>query len=366
MANQTLLVNTSELLVNQPTKITLKASAASQAELAIYTNTRTDGIYAYIPIAWAPYVELTRMTNVFLHCAFLFPFSAGIIFAALSLPSLPPASLLLKYLGYAYLATVGMGLAGHAIDDWSDYDLDAKVPRCANRPIPRGAISPRAGFIFAVTTNILYIAVMHALFGTEALPYTIAKSILMWVYPLSKRFTYYPQFILGITFSVPIPLIASALGVDPLREYIAALTTGIPLAPAAVGRFNAMAAVFAAFTLWTVIFDTAYGILDVKDDIKAGIYSTAVRFKECMMEFLYTLAVAHVALLVTVGRSLGCGAVYFAGCAITAGHLAYLLSGLDVKQPKSIAKFFFSVMFYVGGEMVFSMLGELVYRKFVA
>lgn len=367
MATETIIATTTNVLVDKPARITLKASsAATQAEGAFYTQTRTDGIYAYIPTCSAPYVELTRMTNIFLHCAFLFPFSVGILFAALSSSTPLPTTLLFRYLGYAYLATVSMGLAGHAIDDWCDYDLDLKVERCRNRPIPRGAISPRAGFIFAVTTNLAYIAVMIALFGREGLPYTLFNTVLAWVYPLSKRVTYYPQFILGVTFSVPIPLIASALGVDPIREYLSALRTGATLSSVTLAQCHALAAIFAAFTVWTVVFDTAYGILDVKEDIKAGIKSTAVRFKDCMMEFLGTLMVLHVALLVSFGISCGCGAIYFGMCAVIAGHLAYLLSGFDPKSPKSIARFFFSAMFYVGGEMVISILAEVIRRGIAA
>ena len=113
------------------------------------------------------------------------------------------------------LGTVLMRSAGCCVNDVADRDFDRHVKRTAQRPVTRGAISPKealtlgavlafAAFLLVLTTNALTVVLSFA-----ALAITLA-------YPYAKRFVSMPQAVLGVAFSFGIPMaFAAAAGAVP-------------------------------------------------------------------------------------------------------------------------------------------------------
>ena len=134
-----------------------------------------------------------------------------------------------------------------------------------------------------------------------------------------------------------------ALGVDPLTS----------------STFHSTVCLFAANILWTVIYDTIYAHQDVKDDVKAGAMSMAVRFKDSTKTLTSILAVAMVLLLLTTGALTDMSLVYFViTCGGTAISLAAMIGLVDLESPDSCAWWFKWDFWFVGGSMVCGLLGE--------
>ena len=89
---------------------------------------------------------------------------------------------------------------------------------------------------------------------------------LAFTYPLMKRFTYWPQLFLGITFNYGLILgwtaVHGKLEIIPILFYIGAI-------------------------FWTLGYDTIYGYQDIKDDEIIGLKSTSIKFKGKAREFLF-------------------------------------------------------------------------------
>lgn len=162
----------------------------------------------------------------------------------------------------------------------------AQVGRCRQRPIAQGAVSTTARHTFAfVQTDILVL--LFCQLPPECAPLAGLIGALYMYYPLCKRFTHYPQLILGVPLALSILVSCYALHVDPLGETHRAVVTGC---------------LCAAEILWTMIYDTIYAHQEINDDIKAGVRSMAVRFRDTTKMMCSILAVFQVALLVGAGK----------------------------------------------------------------
>ncbi len=154
------------------------------------------------------------------------------------------------------LGTVVMRAAGCIINDYADRNLDPHVERTRHRPLASGALSVR-------TALVLFAVLILIAFGLIWLlnPLTRYLSIiavtLATLYPFSKRVTHFPQCVLGLAFSMGIPMAYAALtGTLPLQAWV----------------------LFLANFLWIVAYDTQYAMADRDDDRVIGIKSTAIAF----------------------------------------------------------------------------------------
>jgi protoheme IX farnesyltransferase len=124
--------------------------------------------------------------------------------AAMEIAGDPSIGLILATVVGGYLSAGGAG----AINHWYDRDLDAAMPRTANRPVPSGRVSPRAALTFGlalITVAIVWLTVVvnplsagFALAGF--LGYTLVYT--MWL----KRRTAQNVVIGGIAGAIP-PLV---------------------------------------------------------------------------------------------------------------------------------------------------------------
>ena len=157
------------------------------------------------------------------------------------------------------LFTIGAILmrgAGCVVNDLWDKDIDAKVERTKKRPIASGEISIIEAFT-GLTVILVFSCLILFLLPLKSFILAIFSLPLIVLYPLSKRFTKYPQFFLGLVFSWGVPLGWSATNTD-LNLQVVLLYLGT--------------------TAWVFAYDTIYSLQDVRDDIKIKINSTALTF----------------------------------------------------------------------------------------
>ncbi len=199
------------------------------------------------------------------------------------------------------LGTIVMRAAGCVINDYADRNLDAHVARTKNRPLACGVLTSRQAMV--LFTLLICVALVLVL---QLNPLTIALSIvaalLAILYPFTKRFTHLPQCILGLAFSMGIPMA------------YAALTNAI-----AVEAWILLAANF----LWIVAYDTQYAMVDRDDDLLIGIKSTAIlfgRFDNLAVGLLHT---ATISILAVVGWMHRLTWHFYLGLALAAGFVIY-------------------------------------------
>jgi 4-hydroxybenzoate polyprenyltransferase len=163
-----------------------------------------------------------------------------------------------------FLGSVLMRSAGCMVNDIVDRNYDKNVERTKNRPIASGEVSVKLGFVY-VTVLCLFALFVLLQFNNLTIILALASIPLAFSYPYMKRFTYWPQLFLGITFNYGLLLgwtsVQQSLGYVPIVFYIGAI-------------------------FWTLGYDTIYGYQDIKDDEIIGLKSTSIKFKNNPHKFL--------------------------------------------------------------------------------
>ena len=206
-----------------------------------------------------------------------------------------------------------MRAAGCAYNDLVDRDIDAKVERTRNRPIPAGQISPRQAMAFIAACSLISLVILIQL-GVLAIILGVASLALVAAYPFMKRITWWPQAWLGLTFNW-----GFLMGV--------ATTTGTVSLAAVV--------FYAGLVFWTIGYDTIYALQDIEDDAMIGVKSSARALGEHAVSgvsIFYGLAVVLTAL---AGHLQGLPPPFFAGIAFVFAHLFYQVMRL---KPEDTAR----------------------------
>jgi len=168
------------------------------------------------------------------------------------------------YLTLFFLGSVLMRSAGCIVNDILDRKFDKKVLRTKDRPIASGKISVTLGLTYAAILCLLAFLVLVN-FNNFTIIIALASMPLAFTYPLMKRYTYWPQLFLGVTFNYGLILgwtaINSSISLNPLIFYFGAI-------------------------FWTLGYDTIYGYQDIKDDEIIGLKSTSIKFKKNPYKFL--------------------------------------------------------------------------------
>ncbi len=209
-------------------------------------------------------------------------------------------------IGLTVLFTVGavvMRGAGCTVNDIIDRNIDAQVERTRGRPLPSGQIGVFGALIFLAILLLLGLGVLAQL-NWLTIDLGVASLVLVGVYPIMKRLTWWPQAFLGLTFNW-----------GAIMGWAAA--TGHVTWPAF--------ALYAAGFCWTLVYDTIYAHQDARDDAKAGVKSTARRFGRFSRLWLIGFAAAMSALLYLAGSLAGLGSAYRIMLIPVALHLAWLV-----------------------------------------
>ena len=226
-------------------------SSPSSTDPETYTPP-TSGLLSHFPSSLVPYAELIRLDKptgvlyLFTPCLW-----STLLAGTLSDPTASPSSVVTATALFATGALIMRG-AGCTINDLWDRRIDPQITRTRFRPLARGAITPISALCFTSVQLLAGLALLLQ-FPVEAVACGIPSLALVAVYPLMKRVTHYPQFVLGLAFSWGALLGFPALGLSLMDPTSAA-------APAA-------ACLYGSSIAWTVLYDTIYAHQDVKDDV---------------------------------------------------------------------------------------------------
>ncbi len=224
----------------------------------------------------------------------------------------------LRLLSLFAVGSVVMRAAGCVVNDIWDRDLDAKVRRTAGRPLASGALRTRQALVFLaclLTAGLLVLLQLNVLaqvMGASSL-------LLVALYPLAKRFTWWPQLVMGFTFGVGAPVGYAA----------------------ATGRIDAaLLAIYAAAIAWDLGFDTIYGFQDMEDDAVIGVKSTSRRFAHMPRRFVGTSYAAGVLALAGAGVVAGLHAWFWLALIPGAALLGLQVVRLNIADPRACLNLF--------------------------
>ena len=217
------------------------------------------------------------------------------------------------------LGSVLMRSAGCIVNDILDKEFDKKVLRTKNRPIASKKISIQNAMVYAIFLCFLALLVLIN-FNTLTIILALGSMPLAFSYPLMKRYTYWPQLFLGITFNYGLVLgwvcIQNQIEMVPIIFYFGAI-------------------------FWTLGYDTIYGYQDIKDDEIIGVKSTSIKFKKNPKIFLNICYLIFTISLIIVGFLMKFKLIYYFFLIIPILHLFfYQVNNLNFKDPKNSLKIF--------------------------
>jgi len=212
-----------------------------------------------------------------------------------------------------------MRSAGCIVNDIFDKKFDKKVERTKKRPIASGQVSTNLALIYTLVLCFFAFLVLIN-FNLLTISLALVSMPLAFTYPLMKRFTYWPQLFLGITFNYGLILawvsINNEISIIPILFYFGAI-------------------------FWTLGYDTIYGYQDIKDDEIIGVKSTSIKFKNNPKSFLILCYSIFFVLLILVGVLMQFSNIFYLTLAITFLHLFfYQIKFLNTKIPENCIKIF--------------------------
>ena len=311
------------------------------------------GIFGYLPSSWAPYAELMRLHKPVGIMNIFFPYLFGSLFVACI--SNPPmeTTFLLGRIAALFSAAFVLRSGGCTWNDIVDRDIDRLVERTRSRPMARGALSLRAAYVFTAAQAAIWCTLLVYFLPDRGLLYAVPLLFLVWLYPFAKRFTDYAQVVLGFTLSWGVLIGAAAMNFDPLV-----------MDGNAEGNQKALAGLYLVYVVWTVIHDTVYAHQDVRDDLKAGIRSMAVRWLHYTKTLLWVLASIQIGLLVAIGWQIEAGKWYYYGSVgANTAVLTVMILKLDLSDPQDCSWWFQVGSLLIGASISAALSGEYFARS---
>ena len=262
------------------------------------------------------FVELTRLNRPIGYMLLFWPCLWGLTIAYDFNSSLE------IFYFYSFLFLMGsilMRSAGCIVNDIVDRNFDKKVERTKDRPIASGKVSVKLGIIYSIVLcGLAFLVLIN--FNVFTISMALLSMPLAFTYPLMKRFTYWPQLFLGITFNYGLVLAwistNNSISLVPIMFYIGAI-------------------------FWTLGYDTIYGFQDIKDDEIIGVKSTSIKFKNNPKLFISLCYLFFFISLIIVGILMNFKIFYFITLIVTFLHLIiYQIKNLNVEDPHQCLKKF--------------------------
>ena len=228
------------------------------------------------------YLRLMRFDKPIGIYLLLWPTLWALFLAANGIPSI-------KLLIIFILGVVLMRAAGCVINDYVDRDVDKLVERTKKRPITTGEVATKeALYLFVLLIVVAFLLVLFTNYFTIKLAF-IALALTM-LYPFTKRWIYLPQFILGMAFAMSIPMA------------FAATNNSVPISAWLI---------FIANIIWSIVYDTIYAMIDVDDDLKIGVKSSAILFSKYDLKIILLLQIILLIMLCFIGITFDLNIVYY-------------------------------------------------------
>ncbi|KAJ0038151.1 hypothetical protein Pint_23181 [Pistacia integerrima] len=260
----------------------------------------------YLPRAARPYAKLARLDKPIGTWLLAWPCMWSITMAAA--PGQLPDLKMLTLFGCGSLLLRG---AGCTVNDLLDRDIDTKVERTKLRPVASGLLTPFQGLCFLGFQLLLGLGILLQLNNYSRI-LGASSLLLVFSYPLMKRFTFWPQAYLGLTFNW-----GALLGWAAVKG---------SLDPAVVFPM------YVAGVFWTLVYDTIYAHQDKEDDLKVGVKSTALRFGDSTKEWISGFGIACISGLALSGFNADIGWPYYALLAAASGHLGWQIRTADLSS----------------------------------
>lgn len=225
----------------------------------------------------------------------------------------------LKIMFIFLIGSIVMRAAGCTINDLWDKDIDKKITRTKNRPLAKGDISVNQALIFLLIMSLIGLICLYQL-NTKTWFVAISAIPLIIIYPLAKRFTKWPQVVLGLTFSWAVPTAWASASEN--------WNLGIIL-------------IYFATVFWIIGYDTIYGCQDKNEDEKFGVKNSAVSAKNFLSAFVSISYILCFILLILGGYFLQANIFWFLGVMICGLHLLFQvikLQDLNKNHPLKIFK----------------------------
>ena len=262
------------------------------------------------------FIELTRLNRPIGYMLLFWPCLWGLTIAYNFNSELE------KFYFYTLLFLLGsmlMRSAGCIVNDIVDKNFDKKVERTKNRPIASGKVSVKHAIIYSFTLcGLAFLVLIN--FNKFTILMALLSMPLAFTYPLMKRFTYWPQLFLGITFNYGLVLawisVNNSINLVPIVFYLGAI-------------------------FWTLGYDTIYGYQDIKDDEIIGVKSTSIKFKNNPKKFISLCYLFFFITLILIGTFMNFKIIYFLSLLATFVHLiVYQIINLKIENPEICLKKF--------------------------
>ena len=220
----------------------------------------------------------------------------------------PPPHLIVIFICGVFL----MRSAGCVINDFADRDIDGKVSRTRNRPLTVKKVTEKEALGLFVALALLAFVLVLLLNALSMILSFVALAIAV-VYPYMKRVTYFPQVVLGMAFSMAIPMAFAAVQNEiPLTAWLLYITN----------------------LLWVLAYDTLYGMVDKKDDLKIGVKSTAIFFGEADLHITMFIQGLFIFGMLLVGAKFELNGYFYISLAVAALLIARQFYLCRKKEPQ--------------------------------
>jgi 4-hydroxybenzoate polyprenyltransferase len=281
----------------------------------------------YAPASWLPYLRMARIDRPIGWWLLLLPCWWSSALAASSAESKPSYVHLILF----FVGAIAMRGTGSVWNDIVDRNLDGRVERTRNRPLPSGQITVQNAVIFACALCAVGLLVLLS-FNLFTIGLGFLSLVPVAIYPFMKRITDYPQGVLGLAFSwgalTGWAAFTGSLGVAPVLLYLGTV-------------------------LWVVGYDTIYALQDIEDDSIVGIRSTARLFgarAPVLIACCYFGTTAFFAFALVVTEA---SLPAWMGLVAFAAHLTWQVNAVDVADGEKALRLFKSnrdagLLFFLG------------------
>jgi 4-hydroxybenzoate polyprenyltransferase len=287
----------------------------SPADAAIPDAAQGNWVDRLAPESCRAFLRLARFDRPIGAWLLLFPCWWGQLLAERSFAHASPnASYLLLFLVGAFV----MRGAGCTYNDIVDRDYDARVARTAARPVASGQVSVAEAQMFLAVLALIGLLVLIQ-FNAFTIALGAASLLLVAVYPFAKRYTDWPQVVLGLTFKwgalVGWSAIAGTLSMAPLTLY-------------------------AGCVLWTIGYDTIYAHQDRDDDAAIGLKSSALTLGDATRSGVALLYAGAIILWAVAAVLAGAGLAFFVALVLVGVQFAWQLATLVTEDAANCLKRF--------------------------
>ncbi|MEM7651347.1 MAG: 4-hydroxybenzoate octaprenyltransferase, partial [Pseudomonadota bacterium] len=282
----------------------------------LHTDLRHFNWIDKLPDHWHPYVYLARLDRPIGVYLLLLPSLWGITLASSQLSGIN-----FGVLGLLILFAIGaivMRAAGCVINDLWDRKLDQQVERTSVRPLAAGDVSVRQALVFLAALLIIGFCILLLMNGTTIILGLLCVPLIV-IYPFTKRITFWPQAVLGLTFNF-----GALMGWAAVMDNIS---------------LQALCLYAAAFC-WTLGYDTVYAHQDKEDDALVGVKSTALKFGAESKKWVSGFYTGMLIFLATALALSSVNMLALVGLALVAAHLFWQMGDWEMDDPESSLKIF--------------------------